>query len=162
MKKYLNLTILDWIIELFALIAMLYMCRPLLFLKELGNSLIPIHYNIRGQVDGWGGKNYLWLLLFITLFLYILLSIVGKYFYKSINYPIEITPENEAVAYKYGSRTLRYLKFFIVATLAYIGNTSISITMGDEMGLNPYIMIALFCGVLGTVVLFVIKMFRLN
>lgn len=161
MKIQMKFKISDWIIEILALVAMLYAFRPLLFLKRLEGSLIPIHYNIHGEVDGWGGINYLWLLLLITLFLYLILSVVGNFYYKKINYPFEITPGNEALTYEYGSRVVRYLKFILVLTFAYMGNMSITIAMGEAYSLNPFVMLFLFCCTLGVVFFFIMKLYRL-
>lgn len=156
-----KLSLLDWIMEVLALAALILVIRPLFYLQDLGDTLIPIHYNISGQADGWGASYHLWVLAAITLFLYILLSIVGRYYPHKINYPFEIASEDAPRAYKYGVRTMMFLKFFLTSIFAYIANASVAIAMGDATSLNHLVMVFLVCGMLATLIVFVIKLWRL-
>ncbi|MFC4634167.1 SdpI family protein [Dokdonia ponticola] len=55
---------------------------PFLYLGYLYADLpetVPTHWNLQGEIDGWGSKNMLWIIPFATGFLgYVLLSLVPK------------------------------------------------------------------------------------
>ncbi len=55
---------------------------PFLYLGYLYADLpdtVPTHWNIDGEIDGWGSKSTLWIIPFATSFLgYVLMSIVPK------------------------------------------------------------------------------------
>src|SRR5690606_3089766 len=59
---------------------------------------VPIHYNIKGEVDDYGSKiNLIWLVI-INLCLFAGIFSVAKNPHIA-NYPVEITEENKSVMY---------------------------------------------------------------
>lgn len=71
---------------------------------------VPIHYSIKGEIDGYGSKiNLVWLLL-INLGI-----LIGSFFLVKnphiANYPVKITEENKSVMYY---RMQLFLSFFSV------------------------------------------------
>jgi len=108
-KFKIELTIGDWFLEAvgavalvlsFALVARSYNDLP---------AIIPKHFGISGQADGFGDKTILWSLPIIGLIAYLGLTI-GTRFPQLINYPFEITPENEVRQYKNAVAMTRFLK----------------------------------------------------
>lgn len=158
---HIKMTVYDWIIEVGSFMALLYSFSPLLFFKSLGDTKIPIHYNIYGQVDGWGDRGFLLLLPLLALVFYIGFSILSKH-YKKFNYPVKVTAQNASSVYKLGSRMMRHLKFFIILIFAYINNVSLSISMGNKNSLNGFVIIFLICSSLIIVFFFSIKIVKLR
>jgi uncharacterized membrane protein len=67
------------------LILFISICIPVLYTLSIYQSLpatIPIHFNIRGEADGWGDRNSIWLtsIIFpiISIGLYLLLTNISK------------------------------------------------------------------------------------
>jgi uncharacterized membrane protein len=56
-------------------------------------DVIPIHFNMQNEADGYGSKTTLWLLPIIATLLVGLMSLVKRY-PKYLNYPVAITEQN--------------------------------------------------------------------
>ena len=89
-----------------------YICRILLigtliYLIVRWNVIpdqIPIHYNAAGDIDGWGGKGMVWLLVVISWGLYLGITFVGR-FPELWNTGVKITKKNKEKVY----RLIKYL-----------------------------------------------------
>ena len=89
-----------------------YICRILLigtliYLIVRWNTIpdqIPIHYNAAGDIDGWGGKGMVWLLVVISWGLYLGITFVGR-FPELWNTGVKITKKNKEKVY----RLIKYL-----------------------------------------------------
>jgi Protein of unknown function (DUF1648) len=81
------LAVIAWaaIVALWALtVQAIYGAHPL-------PARIPIHFDIAGNINGWGGPRTLWLLPIIATFTGALLTLVSRY-PQSFNYPVPVTP----------------------------------------------------------------------
>jgi hypothetical protein len=65
----------DRILEIAALTLLLATFIPIL---AGGQERIPIHYNPRGEVDGWGGRAMLWLFPAIGAALFAVLTVATR------------------------------------------------------------------------------------
>ena len=89
-----------------------YICRILLigtliYLIVRWNAIpdqIPTHYNAAGEIDGWGGKGMVWLLVVISWGLYLGITFVGR-FPELWNTGVKITKKNKEKVY----RLIKYL-----------------------------------------------------
>lgn len=158
MKPKHRLSIWGWVIEICTIVALLLTFRPLCYFNHLNDIVIPNHYNILGHVDGWGDRFFLFLLPLLSLIFYVVFFILGKRYYKKLNYPIKITDQNASSIYKLGTRTMQYLSLFTISLFAYINNTSLAIAIGEKHNLNIFIVIGLICGLLFAIVVQCIKM----
>ena len=151
-------TIYDWVLEIISLLALLWSFFPLLFYDRLGNDvLIPIHYNLAGEIDGWGGRHFLWIIPLIALVFYIGLSLFEK-FYKRANYPLKVTERNANYLYRQRVRLSRHLKVFSLLIFAYLNNSSYAIAVNKGSGLNKFVMIFLMGGLFLSLIIFYVKM----
>ena len=73
---------------------------------------IPSHFNIKGEVDGYGDKSTILIPLFLQLGLSLLLLWIGNHPEKH-NYLVAITDENRAEQYSLSSRLIKKLNFII-------------------------------------------------
>ncbi|MBW7846638.1 MAG: DUF1648 domain-containing protein [Bacteroidales bacterium] len=76
------------------------------------DSVVAIHFNIKGEADNFGSK---YMLLLIPLFAFVLtvgLSVLNHFPY-IFNFPVKITPENAERQYQLASRFIRWMQFSI-------------------------------------------------
>ncbi len=108
---------------------------------------IPSHFNYHGQIDSWRSKNFIFFPVLVSLFLYLMLTVVS--FYPSMwNMPIKITEENRERAYHYTRYMITILKLELVSVFAYI-----TIQTSKAQVLSPYFLPLFLIVVFGTIVL---------
>ena len=106
-------------------------------------DIVPTHFNFNGEIDAYGSKNTLFILLPIVIISYIVLAILSKY-PQVYNYCIEITPRNKEKQYLMASTFIRVINVEIVAIFFY-SQVSIAIAMNNGKGLSiAFLPIALF------------------
>ncbi len=76
-------------------------------------EIIPIHYNLAGEADRFGGKANILTLPLIATVLFIGMTILNKYPH-IFNYPTRINKDNALRQYTIATRMVRYLKFSVV------------------------------------------------
>ena len=106
------LTILDWILEIAALITVIATIVLFVLVWLRAPDIVPIHYNFAGHADTFGNKSTLWVLPDISLITYIGLTILNCYPH-IFNFPTKVTPENAATLYKIATRVLRIVKLLV-------------------------------------------------
>ena len=150
----------DWVLEAISISLLLYNFVPLfLFDKISEGTKVPIHFNLAGEVDGWGDSSSLLMSPIMALVIYIILTLGEKY-PKLGNYPIKVTDGNRVVLYSLMIRLIRYIKPLILLNFAYIGHASIAIAIGNTTGLNQHIMIISFVSMLIIVGIYALKMVK--
>lgn len=153
-------TLYDWILEVFAFVALIWTFIPLLSYESLPVDIrIPTHYNMFGQVDGWGSRFDLWILLSITVLFYILFSVLERY-PKWLNLSIKVTPENTNVIHRLAVRLLRHLKLILTVMFACMINLSLAIAIGKGVGIYNSFMPALPSVLLVTLIVYMVKIRR--
>lgn len=103
MKKIIALLPFLFLIANAALVIISYQGLP---------DIIPSHFNIKGEVDGYGNKSTIIIPLMIHIGITFLLSWVGNHPEKH-NYSITITEENKSAQYALSSRLMRNLNIVI-------------------------------------------------
>lgn len=114
----------DRILEILSGASFIWALYPLLYWNELADTAIPIHFDIRGTADGWGGRSYLLILPIVAAVLFTGLSISEKY-YKKFNYPVKVSDHNRNTLYRLGVRMMRHIKLEITVMFACINNLSL-------------------------------------
>lgn len=64
--------------ELVLIVVVLLPCAYLLSLYSALPERVPIHWNIQGEVDGWGGKNTTWIISLLPILTYFGLLVAAK------------------------------------------------------------------------------------
>ena len=106
-------------------------------------DIIPTHYNFKGEIDAYGSKNTVFILLPIVLITYIGIAVLSK-FPQVYNYPIEINPRNKEKQYLMASTFIRVLNVETIAIFFYI-QMSIVGAMSNDKGLSiAFLPISLF------------------
>ncbi|HOI32865.1 MAG: DUF1648 domain-containing protein [Bacteroidales bacterium] len=80
---------------------------------------IAVHFNVKGQPDGYGNKITLMVLQLIGTMTFVGLTWLNK-FPHIFNYPIKITAENREFQYRLAMRLIRWLKISILLIFLFI------------------------------------------
>lgn len=143
-------------------ISLLLIVINMIYLIGVWNTLpeqVPIHYNFKGQVDGWGGKSVIWLLPTISFILWFGLTMMERvpHFF---NYPIEITEKNAAFQYKNARMMSVFLKVEMILFFLYTSWESVHVAKGNEGGLGVAELPILLILILGSIAFFVTRSLR--
>ena len=95
---------------------------------------VPIHFNFKGEIDAYGSKNTIFILLPIAIIIYIGLAILSKY-PQVCNYCIEITTRNKERQYSMASTFLRIINVEMLFIFFYI-QISMAISMNNDKSLS--------------------------
>lgn len=80
---------------------------------------VPTHYNVSGEIDGYGSKSTIIFMLPVIIIMYTMFSIFSKYPH-IFNYIVKITPENMENQYRMAIQLLRIMKLEIVLVFSWI------------------------------------------
>lgn len=109
-------------------------------------EVVPTHYNFKGEIDAYGSKNTLFILLPIAVITYIGIAILAK-FPNIYNYTVEINPRNKEKQYLMASIFIRIVNIETLSIFFYI-QISIGAAMNSGKGLSmaflPISMFVLF------------------
>ena len=118
------------IVALVAIVAGVWLAWPQL------PERIPTHFGASGAPDGYGPKAAIWLLPAISIFLYLLLTVVTR-FPRSFNYPVKVTDENRPRLEPLALALLGWVKAETLVILAWITLGTIRVAVGKATGLGP-------------------------
>ena len=126
----------DCIVEIIALLCLTGCFYPLFFYGNISNeTLIPIHFNRLGEIDGWGKRNFFIITALIALVLYFGLSIYEtRLYYKSV----KAADNNDASLFKLKLHQGMHIKIFVMLIFAYANNSTYAIVIGKASGINIY------------------------
>jgi hypothetical protein len=107
-----RLTALDYMLEITALLSVLAIIVLYIIYRIKAPEIVPIHYNIRGEVDGYGSADTLIMLPILSILTYVGMTILNKYPH-IFNFPTVVTEQNALRLYKIATRTVRWLKLLV-------------------------------------------------
>jgi uncharacterized membrane protein len=136
-KISLQISVADKILEIAGWLTLMAFWLMILLNYFKMPELIPTHYNAAGDADACGNKAFLFVLPGISTILFGALTMLNR-FPHIFNYPAPITFQNARQQYSNATRMIRYLKFIIVATFAYISYMSGQNSKGLQSGLGLY------------------------
>lgn len=108
-----------------------------LWIQFDGQEEIPLHFDVRGEVDRRGDTWTALLLPAIALVLYGLLTWVQRH-PRRCNYPVEITDENREQAYRQMSRIVYRIKVLVMALFLYL---TLGVAQLEEI--SPFLILAI-------------------
>ena len=142
---------IDRIVESIGVIGVILLIGLPIFHYSSLPDIIPRHYGLSGEPDGFSGKGIIWTLPAIGLVMYVGMAILNK-FPHIFNYPKEITSENAKRQYKIATKLVRFLNTIIVCVFCYITYATIQTVLGKQSGLGSYftpIFVVLIFGTIG-------------
>lgn len=101
------------IIDILGVILTLFLVVIIFMHWKDAPDIIPIHYNIRGEIDGYGSRNIILYILPIALIIYMVMSILGRY-PQIYNYAVKITPKNKQNQYNMASTFMRVINIEVM------------------------------------------------
>lgn len=101
------------IIDILGVILTLFLVVIIFMHWKDAPDIIPIHYNIRGEIDGYGSRNTILYILPIALIIYMVMSILGRY-PQIYNYAVKITPKNKQNQYNMASIFMRVINIEVM------------------------------------------------
>lgn len=106
---------------------------PILYIFIMWGEIpeeVPRHFNGAGEVDRWGTKIELFILPFIGVFLWILLSLLEKAPHMH-NYPARLNENNVKAFYLNSRKTLNEIKNLCLIIFAVISFQMVRIAIGE-------------------------------
>ena len=123
---------------------------------------IPIHFNARGEADGFGHKSTIWMLPAIATFIYLLMIIINL-FPHTHNYMVNITEDNALKNYRLSTRVLRLVNLFCMILFAVLVYEIMSLSIGKNTNVLGWEIIVLsFLAPISLVVYAIIKQKQIN
>ena len=150
----------DQVLNFLSILGLVCSFYPLFLYGNISaDTMIPIHYNRFGEVDGWGNRHFFWIISLIVIAVFIGISIAEKYPNK-INYPVKVTAENKEAIYKIGIQLVRHIKCILMFAFSYINYSTYNIAIGKNSELNKNVMTAFIFGLFFVLIFFTLKMFK--
>jgi uncharacterized membrane protein len=113
-KLKIELTTFDKIMEILGWIFIIAIWSMTIISYNKLPDVIPTHFNLKGEVDGYGEKWMILLLASITTILFLVMSYLNKFPHR-FNYLTVITKDNALRQYTIATRVIRFLKLLMVA-----------------------------------------------
>jgi uncharacterized membrane protein len=126
-------------------------------------DVVAIHFDLKGNPNGYGNKDNLLILPIINLGIYYLMTqVITKIKPWNYNYPTEVTESNAPKLYAMSIRMMIWLNLSIAFTFLYISIQVIALAYGAEK-FTPSWFIAVLVGIITLLPLvFVFKMFKVS
>jgi len=112
---------------------------------------IPIHFNYLGEVDYWGPKESIFILLGVSILIYVLNTRTQRIPHK-FNYIVEINEENAEKQYQMAVRMMSIMNLEIMSIIAYI-----SWGIVENIQLNSYVMILFLIILFSTLIMYLVN-----
>jgi uncharacterized membrane protein len=139
-----KLTLFDKILEGFTFVTLLaFWVYTLLHYKKLP-EVIPTHFDVMGQPDGYGLKWTIFALPVASILFYLALIFLVNYPHK-FNYAVPITKKNALVLYTISTQMIRVLKLMILLVFFVLEYQTVQKAMfqKDIMGYWVYLVVAI-------------------
>jgi len=125
---------LENVIEVLAVLGIIVNALILYYYWPALPDVIPTHFGISGEADGWGSKNTLFFLLGMGVFSYVLMTVLN-FFPHTFNYLVEITEKNARAQYANARLLLNIMKVEMVYLFAYITWGTVQVALGNAQAL---------------------------
>jgi len=111
---------------------------------------IPTHFDISGNVNGWGEPRMLWLLPFIATLIFGLMTLVS-FFPHSFNYPMRVTPAMRPRVENITLAMIAWLRAEVACIFLWIQFETIESAREGANRLSPWFLPLLLVVVFGTI-----------
>lgn len=99
-------------------------------------SIIPSHFNAAGEINGFGSKNFIFILPTVMIFLFVMFTILEKFPHR-FNYPVMINIRNAENQYRLAVKLLKIIKLEIIIIFSYLSSAIINSAIGKKLTINP-------------------------
>ena len=154
-KIQIPLSQLDVILEVVAVLLLLFVwIYPAMQYAELPET-IPTHFNAKGEADDWGNKLFIWFVPVITTLTYALIIGLNRFPHLH-NYMVNITEENAFKNYQLSTRILRIANLFVLIIMTLAITEMINKALGGSLNLIgiPFLIGTLVFPAIGIIIAF--------
>ncbi|QCH26487.1 DUF1648 domain-containing protein [Clostridium tyrobutyricum] len=149
------------ILEIISGVAIVVSIGLLLKYYSILPDIIPIHFNDLGTADGYGSKNFIFILPGMSLIIYFFPDILIK-FNNVYKYFRNTTKENPKYNHKYVNQLITLLKTEFIICIAYIEWISIGIALNKSEGMVRWFLPVFLAVVFGTLAVYIRKLLKIN
>lgn len=147
-------TPLDTLLEIVAGLGILGHVVILLKWWPVLPARVPTHFGLAGLPDAWGGKESLFILPAVGLFIYLLLTILSR-FPHVYNYMCKLHEKNVEQQYRLARSLLLWMKTEIVWLFAYIEWMTILSALEQRLGLGAAFLPVTMAVIFGTIGIYI-------
>ena len=140
-KLQIPLTRLDKILEIVALLLLVFIWVFSTVKYIRSPASIPIHFSIDGTPDKYGHKAFIFIMAGFSTIFYVLFTIMNRYPHK-FNYLRTITAENVEEQYTRMTRLMRWAKVIVLAFLLFTLNMVLMMIQPGHPAFHGYLMLA--------------------
>lgn len=140
-EKYMTKT--DWILEVIGIVGVLLICFLVIYFYNRLPNVIPVHFALNGQPNGFTTKSMLWMFPAISLVFYVVLSLQIRSHY-----------------FLNAALLMRILKVIITLVFLYVTFVAIQVGLGEMKGLGQWFLTTMLLIIISTVVIFLMKGYK--
>ena len=149
-----------WIERVTFLLLLIIWLGVIVYYPDLPEK-IPTHFNCRGQVDAFGSKQTIWILMGVFSSILVGIYFLNKYPHLH-NYTVKITEENALKNYRFSTRVLRVVNFLNLLLLAYILKTMIYPSEEKNIEIGSWFLPVVIIGSLVLIIYIFVKANKIN
>jgi hypothetical protein len=147
------------IISLLALAAIAWFTFGALAGPHSFGGRFPTRFDVAGRPIAWGSPWMLLTLPIAALFIYLLMTLVSRY-PGAFNYPVRVTPANQARLQALSLEMIAWLKAEVLWLFAIIQIATVRAARIGHLGLSPRFMPIALGVVFATIIGYISAMFR--
>jgi uncharacterized membrane protein len=121
--------------EFVALIGLLTPCAYLWKHWQSIPAVLPIHYDLQGQPNGFAAKGAIWMLVGLSIFMYLFLLVIAK-FERYFNLPRPVGDPDRARYEALARELVAWLRLEIAWVFAFVVLQTVRAANGDSRGLG--------------------------
>jgi uncharacterized membrane protein len=149
------------ILDIISLIVIVSMIIYVAYVWQDMPERIPMHFNGKGEIDGWGNKMSLIVLPLIGVIVYVGLTLLSRVPHV-FNYPTPITSQNARGQYQNGRLFMNSLKAVIVILFGFIEWSVIQSAKEGNAELNLWVLGFILLMLFSTIIFFIIRSIQLK
>lgn len=148
-------------LDVISLLAILSMIAYVAYEWRNMPERMPMHFNGKGEIDGWGNKMSLMALPLIGVIIYVGLTLLSKIPHV-YNYPSPITEQNARRQYQNARLLIHSMKTIILILFAFIEWSIIQSAKEGTAELNGWVLGLLLLLLFGTIIFFIVRSIQLK
>lgn len=151
-----------WLLEVVALVAMGVSVAAVARAWPELPARVPMHFDLTGEPDGWGGRGSVLLLPGTAIFLYLLLSGVQLLPARWYNYPVPLTDENRNRQHRLAKGLIVALKAAVCGLFAHLTLAVLESALGRADGLGPWLVFGWLAVIFGLIGVYLSRALRVR
>lgn len=112
---------------------------------------IPTHFDITGQPNAWGSRDFLWFLPCIAAGLYLLLTVLGNIRFRRYNLPVRVTEANLPFIQDETVMIVAWIKCEILCLMTYLQFSILQSARNGAFRLSPLLIPIFLVAIFATV-----------